>query len=402
MRINHYFGGILLVSGTTIGAAMLAVPVGTGFMGFFPSLALFGVCWLFFLLTAIFFIDVNHSIGGEANLISMAGRRIGVFGQIVTWVLYLLLLYSLVAAYIAGSAPLFRDAIEVVTGFTIPIWISYFFLPVIFGFFIYMGTEGVDVVNRVLMALLLLIYLVLIGTVPEHVSTNYLMHVDWRVGLVGVPVVVTSFGYHIIIPTLATYMNHDRKRLIWTAVIGSLITVLVYGVWQMLVLGVVPLSGPVSLGNTWLSGGSAATPLAQLVSNRWIGLSAQFFAIFAIITSFLGVSLSLADFLTDGLKLKKSWEGRLIAITLTFLPPLFFVFAYPRGFYLALQHGGAVVILLLGFLPCWMAWKQYSSVAMRLLLILMMIISIGVVVIDCLDQAGYYKEALLPYVSTKN
>ena len=402
MRLNHYLGGILLVSGTTIGAAMLAVPVGTGFMGFFPSLALFGVCWLFFLLTAIFFIDVNHSVGGEANLISMAGRTIGTFGQAITWVLYLLLLYSLVAAYIAGSAPLFQNALFTLTGLSIPIWLSYFVLPVIFGFFIYMGTEGVDVVNRVLMALLLITYVVLIGVVPEHVNGSYLMHVDWRVGFVGVPVVVTSFGYHIIIPTLATYLKHDRKHLIWTAVIGSLITVAVYGVWQALVLGVVPLTGPISLASTWSSGGSAATPLSQLLENKWIGMAAQFFAIFAIITSFLGVSLSLADFLTDGFKLRKSWEGRLIAIVLTFVPPLFFVFTYPRGFYLALQHGGAVVILLLGFLPCWMAWKQYRSVAMRLLLILMMVISIGVVVVDCMDQAGYFKEDLAPYVSPKN
>ncbi|MCI5051690.1 MAG: tyrosine transporter [Simkaniaceae bacterium] len=396
MRLNHYLGGILLVSGTTIGAAMLAVPIGTGFMGFFPSLALFFACWLFFLITAIFFIDINDSIGGEPNLISMAGKTIGVFGQIVTWILYLLLLYSLVAAYIAGSAPLFSKALH------IPLWLGCFALPVVFGFFIYLGTAGVDVINRIFMAFLIFTYIILIAFVPEHVSGNLLLHIDWKVGFVGVPIVVTSFGYHIILPTLATYLNHDRKHLIMTAVIGSLVTIVVYGIWQAMVLGVVPLTGPISLTKGWIEGQSAAAPLSMLLQNRWVALSAQFFAFFAIVTSFLGVSLSLADFLTDGLSLKKSWEGRLIAIFLTFVPPLIFVFTYQRGFYLALQHGGAFVILLLGFLPSWMAWKLYRSISMRLLLILMMLISIGVVIIDCMGQWGLFQHLMMPYVQAQN
>ena len=108
---NHMLGGVLLVSGTTIGAAMLAVPVTTAFMGFWPSLMLFVVCWFFMLFSAFFFIDVNCSYKDESNIITMATRTLGTFGKVLGWVFYMLLLYALVAAYISSSARIFDSAI---------------------------------------------------------------------------------------------------------------------------------------------------------------------------------------------------------------------------------------------------------------------------------------------------
>src|SRR3990167_3208262 len=103
MKINHFFGGILLISGTTIGAGMLALPVMTAFVGFFPSILIFSVCWLFMLMSAYFFLDVNLTFKGEANFISMVQSTVGKWGKIFSWIVYLLLLYSLTAAYISAS-----------------------------------------------------------------------------------------------------------------------------------------------------------------------------------------------------------------------------------------------------------------------------------------------------------
>src|SRR5579871_4493598 len=100
---SRLLGGILLVSGTTIGAGMLAIPVVTSFGGFFPSFALLFFCWIFFFLTAWLLLDVNLASPGDVNLISMVGRSLGPIGKAICWITYLLLLYSLTAAYIAGS-----------------------------------------------------------------------------------------------------------------------------------------------------------------------------------------------------------------------------------------------------------------------------------------------------------
>ncbi len=87
-------GAILLISGTAIGAGMLAIPVATSFAGFLPSLALLALVWFFFFLTAWFILDVNLACPGDVNFIGMVSRSLGKGGKAICWVTYLLLLYS--------------------------------------------------------------------------------------------------------------------------------------------------------------------------------------------------------------------------------------------------------------------------------------------------------------------
>jgi tyrosine-specific transport protein len=369
---------VLLVSGTTIGAGILALPVITGFIGFLPALSIFLLCWGMMLSTAFFFLDVNLSLQGEVNFISMTRATLGKSAASLNWVFYLLLLYSLLAAYIAGSAPLFQMAGMALSGFLMPQWVSYFCLPLLFAAFVYLGTGGVDAINRVLMMGLGVTYTMIIWVLPHHMNGELLTYVKWDMAPLVTLVVMTSFGYHIIIPSLTTYMFHNRYHLKWTLFIGSLIPLTMYLVWELLTLGVIPRQ---LLEGAWQRGEGVSTVLASLLERPWIALAVHCFAFFAIVTSFLGVSLSLADFLTDGLKIKKSWEGRLIAILLVFIPPLIFLFSSERGFMLALEYAGALVAILLVIFPALMAWtlKKYQTFWRRVLLIAAMVFGLFVI-----------------------
>lgn len=119
-------GGVLLVSGTTIGAAMLALPVATGFAGFIPSVVLFVACWLYFTYTALLMLEVNLWFGDNVNLITMANRTIGRWGEFLSWLIFLLLLYALTTAYVAGSGSIMITFIAAFTGYTLPAWFGPF------------------------------------------------------------------------------------------------------------------------------------------------------------------------------------------------------------------------------------------------------------------------------------
>ena len=172
--VFRYIGGILLVSGTTIGAGMLALPIATAFLGFYPSLVIFVFCWFMMLISAFFFLDVNMSIEGRVNLITMAQKTLGTWAKIVAWIVYLLLLYSLIAAYIAASAPVFTTAISYILKRPIPSWIGPFILPLIFGWFIYLGTSGVDWVNKIFMCGLGVSFILLMVVAPSSIEKTYL------------------------------------------------------------------------------------------------------------------------------------------------------------------------------------------------------------------------------------
>ncbi len=396
MRWNRLFGGILLVSGTSIGAGMLALPVISSFGGFLPSFFLLAICWFFLFVTSLLLLDVNLAFPGEVNLITMAGRTLGIPGKVVCWAAYLLLLYSLTAAYIAGSAPLFLDALDYLTGYSAPAWIGPFPLLILFGLFVYLGTKMVDWVNRLLMFGLVLTYVLLIAFLPSHIQSGLLEHVDLKAMWVAVPVLITSYGFHIIIPTLTTYLNHDKKELRLTLFIGSLIPFVVYAIWELLILGVVPLDDLIS---AYLMGQTGAFSLSQTLNSTWITTVARAFSFFAIITSFLGVSLSLSDFLTDGFHLKRFSLGRELACIITFVPPLIFVLTYQRGFLVALQFAGIFVAILLCILPALMAWKlkAYQNVFRRALLISVIAISLGVIVLDILEETGVLRNLINAY-----
>lgn len=395
---NRWIGGILLVAGTSMGAGMLALPVVTSFGGFFPSVLVFFLCWALMLVTAFFFLEVNLSVRGEPNLVSMAGKTLGVWGKGISWFFYLLLLYSLLAAYISGCTPLFLSLFSFFH-ITFPKWFCPFILPALFGGFVYLGTKGVDYVNRILMIGLALSYLLLISYCPSFIEVPRLFHVDFPAALISIPVVITSFGYHIIIPTLTTYMNHDVKRLRMTLLIGSSIPFVIYLLWQWALLGCVPLT---NLASAWEQGLPATAALIEVTSIPWIGAAAQFFSFFAIITSFLGVSLSLSDFLMDGLRIKKNWEGRFLAIGLTFIPPLIFIFSYQKSFYLALEYAGIFVAILLGILPSLMILKikgpfHYKKRG-RYIVFAVILLSLGVIVCNVLEKMQILQKFLNPYL----
>ncbi len=390
LNSNRLIGGILLVSGTSIGAGMLALPVVSSFAGFFPSFILLAVCWLFLFITSLLLLDVNLACPGEVNLISMVGRTLGTSGKAICWITYLLLLYSLTAAYIAGSSPLFLQALQWATGWAAPAWLGPFPLLILFGLFVYLGTGAVDGINRLLMVGLIITYFLIVAFLPSHVQTSLLLHTDAKAIWIAVSLMFTSFGFHIIIPTLTTYLHHDVKKLRLTLFIGSIIPFIVYAIWLFLILGVVPLEGDHGLIAAWQAGQTGANSLSYILQSNWITSIVSAFSFFAIITSFLGVSLSLSDFLSDGLHMKRFSLGRELACLLTFAPPLIFVLAYQRGFIMALQFAGIFVAILLCILPAAMAWKlpAYRPFVRRALLVTVILVSLFVIGLDILEQAG--------------
>ena len=384
---SRFLGSVLLVSGTTVGAGMLALPVVSSFAGFFPSLILLFLCWGFFFATALFFLDVSLASKPGANLITMAGDTLGRTGRAVCWIVYLLLLYSLTAAYIAGSSPMIMKGLSLL-GVDWPEWSGPFLLLIIFGFFVYIGTKSVDYVNRLLMIGLCIVYLTLVSLLPRHVHTSLLNHIDFSSLCIAVPIFFTSFGFHIIIPSLVTYLNRDVKQLRRSLFVGSLVPLVVYAIWELLVLGIIPITGEISFFNAWNLGEPSSAPLSQLLQHPSIRLLANAFSFFAIITSFLGVSLSLSDFLGDGLKMHRFTWGREIACLLTFVPPLLFVLAYQRGFILALEYAGLLVAILLGIIPAMMAWSlpAYRSRWRKIVLGGVICGSLFVIGLDLLDR----------------
>lgn len=354
---GRILGAILLIAATSIGAGMLALPVLTAKAGFLPSTLAFILIWLATTFTAFLVLEVNLWFKGDVNLITMARMTLGRGGEIVTWIFFLMLLYSLTAAYLAGSGTIISCQLASFLGIHLPSYAEPFILLFIFILFLYFGTRPVDLFNRVCMYILIGSYIGIIAFATPYIDHKNLMHQDFSSIWIAVPVIITSFGFHVIIPVLTNYLNRDLRALKKTIWIGSLIPLIVYLIWEYVILSVVPKEGENGLYAICGNGSMVSSTLATWLKNEWITTFASTFSFFAIITSFIAIALSLSSFLRDGMKIKKGHQGNLIVLLLTFLPPLIFVLCYPRGFLVALEFAGINVAFLHGILPALMVLK---------------------------------------------
>lgn len=410
IRDSRVLGGILLVSGTAIGAAMLALPVSTGLAGFIPATALFLVGWLFMTYTAFLILEVNFWMEDDANMITMAKRTLGIPGAVFAWICYLFLLYTLTTAYLAVGGPVFLEGVAAISGWKLPGWCGPVPLLILFSMVVYRGTQAVDHVNRILMAGLVIAFVLLMTSLIPHANPTLLERASWPELLLGVSVVATSFGFHIVIPSLTTYLDRDVRKLKLVLFVGSCIPLIVYILWNALTLSIIPPTGEHGLLSGYLTGANGASLVADVLQTPLIHVVSRFVLFFAIVTSFLGVSLSLWDFLSDGLHISKHGRGRYFLYALTFLPPLAFSLTNPRAFLTAIEYAGAFgVVTLLGLLPALMIWsgryrrhlssKRFRAPGGRIALLAVMAMSLTVMIIECGIQA---KVITLEKLETRN
>ncbi|MBN2479873.1 MAG: tyrosine transporter [Parachlamydiales bacterium] len=346
-------GGILLIAGSCIGAGMLGLPVLLGLCGFIPSLFLIFFSFIFMTFTGLLLIEINGWFYERVNIISMVEKSLGKTAKIFSWFLYLFLFYSLLVAYITQSGTLFSSFLPFSLS---PSYASIFFV-IIFGVLVYFGTRPVDFFNRILMFGLIAAYLGMILLGIFKIKGSLYLHVDMKYFLLPLAVLITSFGFHNMIPSLTAYMKGDLKRTRISIIGGSLLALVIYLIWTIFILGIVPVEGKSGLMNAFNMGKEATIPLRNILKSGVVVNFASWFAFFAIVTSFLAQSLGLMHFIADGLKVKLTHKNNLWLILLALLPPTVFAFSYPNVFFKALGFAGAYsAVILFGIFPALMVW----------------------------------------------
>lgn len=352
-------GGILLIVGTSIGGGMLALPVATATSGFWHASLLMFACWLVMTFCAFLILEVNLWFPSNSNIISMAKATLGTIGQIVAWISFLLLLYSLLAAYIASGADVLSSLLSHL-GVDLSPRFAAGVVVLLLGSIVYHGISAIDYMNRSFMLIKLITYCLLITFILPSVKLELLPVGKPQYLLGAVTVTITSFGYATVIPSLRAYFRGDVKKLRLIILLGSLIPLVCYILWNFVIQAVIPSDGAeglIAISHTEREVTQLTHTLSFLLKNSWITSFAHTFTSICIATSFLGVALCLTDFLADGLKVEKKGWGNVAILSLTFLPPLAVVLFYPGAFLIGLSYAGLFCIVLLMLLPPLMAWS---------------------------------------------
>ena len=354
--------GIGIVAGTAIGASMLSLPFVTGVSGFWLACLLLIASYLYSISTLLLWLEVTlYTKDPSANFISIAKQRLGPAGEKTVWVTYLLLLYTISMSYIAGGGDLLVVLSKTV-GLPLSTPACQTLYTALFGLVAFRGVHMLDMVNQSLLVGMLLSYLGLIAIITPSMSLDYLQGGEPSFIWSGIPISVAAFACHFVVPTLRKNFSTDTsslKKMLW---IGCSVPLVVYIVYQLLIISALPFGGKQGL----LAISATAAPLSGLIEalgsgGRVLPILVSTFSNCAILTSFLGVVIALSDFLQDGLSISDDNPFKtLITSVVTLGPPLLFVFMVPKespGFIIALDFSGLLVSFLFGILLVIMAWQ---------------------------------------------
>jgi tyrosine-specific transport protein len=367
MNISKFIGCTMMVTGTAIGAGILALPMAAAGPGFILSAITIFIFWALLTITGLLVIETNLAFPKTAcSFNSMAKNTLGSFGKTVTWIAYLLLLYSTIASYMAGESLLISASFKQMLNIRISGWLASMLFTLALGTAVFWSTRTVDHVNRSLISVKGFLLIVTLSLVLPQVDVSQIIS-GQNIGqakylLASSPIFLCIFNFHFVIPSLRMYVGDKPKELKWIIILGTTASLIIYLLWITATSGTVPLTGDNSfttLSQLDYSAGPSdfIKVITTLLHNKWVTASINGFFNVSMTTSFLGVSLGLFDFLADGFKRPNTRFGRLQTAGLTFVPPFLFALFYPHGFIMALNYSACFIAILCLILPATMVYR---------------------------------------------
>ncbi len=392
-QTGSVFGSAALIAGTTVGAGVLALPAVTLPVGLVPSTVLMVAAWLYMLVSGLLIAEANlqamrQTQSADVGLLATVRLSLGRRGAIAAGIVYIFIHYALLVAYVARGGDILANAIAnfgraVGVMSTVPLWWGHVAFVAMFGGVLYWGSQRFAArLNSVLVVLVVVSFGVLIGLTLEQVDVSRWQFQQWAAVSTALPVMFVAFVYQNVVPVITTQLAGDAPRVKRAIVIGSLVPLTMFTLWNAVILA--------SVGTETLAlNGSLDGPLATDVifdpiellrqgkAHPLLGVMVSVFSEVAIATSFVGFVFGLLNIFEDifksALKQADRWLAsdtvsqiaqarRNIAYGLTLAVPLLLSFTDPNIFFEAIDFAGAFGnSILFGIIPVLMVWKMRDA-----------------------------------------
>ncbi len=394
-NFSQLASAVMLISGTCIGAGMLGVPVLTGQAGLAPCLLINTLCWLFMLISGLFFLEAILWSKDQDNLLSISKNFLGKKGKWLGGLTFAYLYYSLLVAYFAGGSAILEKSMEAISFNLSSMQCKLLFLA-LFGSIVTFGIRWTNRINAVLFIGVIITFFALLCIGLSDLDPVVTLKNNWKATLLAAPVLFSTYGYHNVLPSVASFAKRNSRQLYWAVIIGTALPFLLYSLWQIFIM--TSLS-PESIKQGEINGETITMVLVRETQSSWILWVSLAFSFFALVTSFLGVALSMVDFLGDGFGVKNRQGIKRVGLcSLVFVPPFLLSMVKPGIFIDALSFaGGFGEATLNGLFPILFVWRGLAQGRMtrffcstKKVLWPMLIFTLCIIAVEILHIAGCF------------
>ncbi len=361
-------GGAMIIAGTAVGAGMFANPTATSGVWFLGSIVVLLYTWFSMYASGLMLLEANLNYPVGSSFDTMVKDLLGNTWNIINGLAVAFVLFILTYAYIFVGGGLTQNSLNnIFTHFSgaaveIPRLAGASVFTLILAFCVWISTKVVDRFSTILIGGMLITFFMSVGGLLGSVKLPILLDQIsaeqtsyWKYIWVALPVCLASFGYHGNVPSLVIYYQRDGKKVAKSILIGTVIALVIYMIWQLSVQGNLPRA---AFAPVIAADGDVAVlldSLSQYVSTQGLKTLLNLFAYMAIASSFLGVTLGLFDYIADLFKFSNSPLGRLKTALLTFLPPFVACIFFPTGFVKVIGFVGLFATIWAAIVPALLA-----------------------------------------------
>lgn len=353
----------MITAGTGIGAGMFSLPIVSSGMWFGYSVIALIFTWYLNYISSLYVLELNLRYMPGASFDTITKKILGKNWNIVVNLFIGFLMYILLYAYFSAFGNIISDNIKLDR---LP---DYFQngIGLLFGLILaftvwYSGTLAGRISSFLVMGMVATFIFSMAGLTIRidfdklmdsgSIETSYFKYI-WM----ALPYYVTSFGFVTIVPSLYKIYGEETFKIKQSLLWGSIIILAIYTLFIIVAFGNISRVEFLEINK---NGGNVAELIKGFNAGKEDGLLngvLNLFSNFAIITSFLGIGLSLFDFVADKFSFSNSKMGRLKTAMITFLPSGIASFFFPNGFIVAIGYAGLICILGFFIAPFFMVRK---------------------------------------------
>ncbi|UPR59979.1 amino acid permease [Vibrio sp. ED004] len=332
------FGSSLILSGTALGAGMLAIPMVLAQFGFMISSVLMLLIFIGTTYSALLLAEACTKTKDNSGMSSVAYLTLGSKGKHFINALFYLLLVCMLIAYILGVGDIIHKLLLDV-GVDVSASVAYTIFSLLMGAIVVSGKSYIDKLNRGLFILMVVMLFIVIASLFSNIRLDYLTQTSNYTANDVVQysaVIFTSFASMVVIPSLVIYNREATQKQIRNMILlGSVIPLVCYLTWLFAIIG--------NLGTDAISQFHNISELISAFSGQsaWLKVVIALFSALALVTSFLGVSMALYDQNKDAVT-----NNKLMAYALTFVLPLVLAELFASQFVSMLDYAGMVLVFL--------------------------------------------------------
>lgn len=332
--------GAMIISGTSVGAGILALPVASYDLGLPLSMGLLVVLGVLNMLSGLLIAETMLRTKETEHLPGLAKDYLGDKGALVMSAAIAFSIYGALAAYmIAGGVSLHQ-----LSGGIIPQWLgSVIYFSAATGV-VYGGMWFLKNAEKALFSFMILLASAVVLLALPH-ATVAGSDITFSSLPLAFGVMFFAYSAHQVIPTVGNAMRKNGKEFARAVVIGMSVPILMYITWNTVLVSAIPA---IDMDVARFHGEPVTVPLGKVA-----GLAAltagSLFALFSTFTSFAGSAYSMVDAMQDALyHWKHVAVKRWLVIICVVVPSLMLSLLNPGGFLRALDiagfYGGGMLI----------------------------------------------------------